>query len=124
VHGADGLAAAERITHALFHSDLSNLTESDWAQLKLDGLPSTTLNRADLRDKPLTQLLSESGVVASGKQIKDALARKAVFVNSAALSSEDNMRTEACFAPENALFGNYYLVKVGKKNYHLFDFQA
>ncbi|MCW8196227.1 tyrosine--tRNA ligase [Proteobacteria bacterium 005FR1] len=121
VHGATGLEAAERITQALFESSLGALTEADLQQLKLDGLPSSSLRRGELAEKPLTQLLAEVGVAASGKQVKDALGRQAVTINGEAKSLDDNMRTEACFSPDAAYFGRYFLVKVGKKKYHLVD---
>jgi len=123
VHGAGGLQAAQRITEALFSNSLQNLSATDLAQLKLDGLPSTTLSRADLIEKPLTQLLSEAGVASSGKQVKDALASKSIFINERALSMDDNMLTAECFRADNALFNNYFVLKLGKKKYHLFDIQ-
>lgn len=121
VHGKAGLEAAERITAALFESSLESLTESDLQQLQQDGVPSSSVTRDDLVNKPLTQLLTETGVVASGKQIKDALGRGAVSINNEAKSLEDNMRTAACFSPESAYFDRYFLVKVGKKKYHLIE---
>ncbi len=121
VHGDAGLQAAQRITEALFSSSLDSLTENDLAQLKLDGLPSSELPVIGLAEQPLTQLMVEAGAVASGKQVKDALSRNAVLVNGRALSADDNMNNAQTFAPENAFFGRYFVVRVGKKNYHLFD---
>jgi tyrosyl-tRNA synthetase len=54
-----------------------------------------------------------------GKQIKDALGRNAVFINGRALGLADNMNLEAVFSEGAALFGEYYLVKLGKKKYQL-----
>jgi len=121
VHGDAGLLAAQRITQALFSDELSGLSESDFLQLQQDGLPSSKLVRAEIAELPLTQLLADAELAASGKQIKDALARNAVFVNGAAKSIDDNMRSVNCFASENAFFDRFYLVKVGKKKYHLFE---
>jgi tyrosyl-tRNA synthetase len=121
VHGDAGLLAAQRITHALFSDDLLGLSESDFLQLQQDGLSSSVLARAGLGEVPLTQLLADAELAASGKQVKDALARSAVFINGLAKASEDNMRTAGCFALELAFFDRFYLVKVGKKKYHLFE---
>jgi tyrosyl-tRNA synthetase len=121
IHGEDGLLAAQRITQALFSDDLASLDESDLLQLKQDGLPSSQLIRADIESVPLTQLLADAELAASGKQIKDALARNAVFVNGVAKSSDDNMQSAKCFAEGDAFFNRFYLVKVGKKKYHLFE---
>ena len=119
VHGDEGLIAAQRITEALFSGDIADLSADDLAQLALDGLPVTQLSRSDL-PPALTQLLSDSGAVASGKQAKDALSRNAVFVNGCALGLDDNANPAVWFPEERALHEVYYLVKVGKKKHHLF----
>lgn len=121
VHGDAGLLAAQRITQALFSDELSGLSESDFLQLQQDGLPSSKLSRADIGGLPLTQLLADAELAASGKQIKDALARNAVFINGATKTSDDNMLSANCFALGNAFFNRFYLVRVGKKKCHLFD---
>ena len=121
VHGAEGLAAAQRITEALFSGNTAELSESDMQQLRQDGLPSSSLQRAGLDGGSLTQILTESGMANSGKQIKDALGRGAVLVNGRSLTAEDNMNPAACFVPAEAMFGRFYLVKLGKKKYHLFE---
>ena len=119
VHGAEGLAAAERITEALFAGEASALSADDLNQLALDGLPTSTL---DLNTAPptLTQLLSESGMVSSGKQVKDALKNNAVTINGVAVQGEASIAVEACFSPDHALHGRYWIVRLGKKKYHLF----
>ena len=119
VHGEEALIAAQRITQSLFSGDLSELSEADYEQLKLDGLPSSELP-ANLSQQPLTTLLSDAGLAPSGKQIKDALVRNAVFVNHNACGNDDIMNAESIFAEEQGLYGRFYLVKVGKKKHHLF----
>jgi tyrosyl-tRNA synthetase len=119
VHGEDGLAAARRITDSLFSGDTASLAEADLEQLRLDGLPSSSMDPAALPET-LTQLLADSGVAGSGKQVKDALQRRAVLVNGQALGLEDNGAPGRVFDAANALFGRYFLVRVGKKRYHLF----
>lgn len=119
VHGDDGLAAALRITESLFSGDASSLSEADLAQLRLDGLPSSTIDPGSMPET-LTQLFSESGAAGSGKQVKDALQRQAVVVNGQALGMDDNARPGEVFSPSRALFGRYFLTRMGKKRYHLF----
>jgi len=121
VHGDAGLLAAQRITQALFSDDLIGLSESDFEQLRQDGLPSSTLLRADISETPLTQILADVEMAASGKQVKDALVRNAVFINGEAKSIDDNMQSAISFSAEKAFFGRFYLVKLGKKKYHLFE---
>ena len=83
-------------------------------------MPATSLPRGQVGERPLTQLLSDCGLGA-GKQIKDALGRQAVLVNGRAVGLEDNQNTAAVLAPERALYGRYYLIRVGKKKYHLLE---
>ncbi len=123
VHGEAGLAAAQRITEALFSGDIQQLSTEDLEQLRLDGLPSSVLNRAAL-PPTLTQLLTDAGMVSSGKQVKDALGRGAVLVNGRALGSDMNADPSACFPPDAALHGRFYIVRVGKKKYHLITDEA
>ncbi|WP_420599113.1 tyrosine--tRNA ligase [Neptuniibacter sp.] len=120
IHGEEGLAAAKRITEALFSGDTSSLSEQDYAQLAQDGLPSSVMDLEVVADSPLTTILSEAGMAPGGKQVKDALQRNAVIVNGVAHGMEDNMNALGVFAAKNALFGKYFLVKLGKKKHHLF----
>lgn len=121
VHGEQGLSAAKRITQALFSDDASSLTKSDYLQLRQDGLPSSRLVRAEIADIPLTQLLVTAGMAESGKQVKDALGRSAVLINGAPKNADDNMRSLDSFASANAVFDVFYLARLGKKKYHLFE---
>jgi len=121
VHGDMGLSAAQRITQALFSDDLVGLSETDFEQLQQDGLPSSKLLRADIGETPLTQILADVEMAVSGKQVKDALVRNAIFINGEAKSIDDNMRSANSFSLEKAFFKRFYLVKLGKKKYHLFD---
>ncbi len=121
VHGEEGLAAALRITEALFSGATADLSESDFLQLQQDGLPSTSLARTALDGGSISQIFTDAEVVASGKQVKDALGRNAVTINGVVLGEEDNMNPARGFTPEQALYGRFYLAKLGKKKYHLFE---
>ncbi|MDP5070971.1 MAG: tyrosine--tRNA ligase [Congregibacter sp.] len=119
VHGTEGLAAAQRITNSLFDGEAAGLSESDLEQLMLDGVPASELTLGDLPDT-LTQLLTDAGLAGSGKQIKDALQREAVLLNGRALGVADNASPQTLFTRTAALYGRFFLVRLGKKKYHLF----
>ncbi len=121
IHGEEGLDAARRITQALFTGDASSLSETDWEQLRLDGLPSSDLLAVDVAEKPLTTLLTECGMAKAGREVKDALGRNAVLVNGQPKGMGDNGAAAELFLPENAMFGRFFLIKLGKKKYHLFE---
>jgi len=120
VHGQDGLDAAQRISQSLFEGSIGSLTEPEVLQLRQDGLPATVLGR-DAFPETMTQLLTDAGMASSGKQVKDALGRQAVVVNDEVLSFENNRDVAACLASEKAFFGRFYLVRLGKKKYHLLE---
>lgn len=122
VHGQEALQSAKRITDALFSGDLGELSENELEQIKQDGLPSSDLNNKALDEKPLTTLLSEVGM-GQGKQIKDALGRNAVIVNGEAYGMDALMSGPTIFADEKALFGRFFMVKLGKKKHHLFELE-
>src|SRR5690606_16058908 len=121
VHGEAGLAAARQITAALFSGDVRGLSESDLGQLRLDGLPCTELTELQLRDASITQMFTDAGLAVSGKQVKDALGNRAVFINGEAFGAESNMDAAGSFSRERALHGRFYLARLGKKKYHLFE---
>jgi len=120
VHGEEGLGAAQRITEALFSGAADDLSEQDFEALRQDGLPSSALTGDDLQ-KPLTTLLVEHGLAASGKQVKDALGRGAVVINGREHTMDDNIQTARCFDPSLARYGRFFLTRMGKKSYHLFE---
>ena len=121
VHGEQGLGAAQRISEALFSGYIDSLSENDFEQLRLDGMPGSMLADGEA-DEPLTSLFTECGLAKNGKQVKDALQRRAVSVNGAELGWEDNMLKAEIFSQEKSRYGKYFLVKLGKKSYHLFWF--
>jgi len=120
VHGKQGLDAALRITEALFSGVSNDLAEQDLQQLRLDGLPSSKL-QAECKEKPLTQLLADCGMVKAGREVKDALGRYSVFINGVAMGAEHNMKTSELFSAKKALYGRFFIVRLGKKKYHLFE---
>jgi tyrosyl-tRNA synthetase len=120
VHGETGLTAARRITESLFSGSLDDLGAEDVLQLRQDGLPSSAVSRRSLPET-LTQLMTDAGMAASGKQVKDALGRKAVTVNGRPLGWDDNSAVGQALLPAEALHDRFYLFKLGKKTYHLFE---
>ncbi len=121
IHGEEALQSAKRITEALFSGDLATLSEQELEQIKLDGLPSSDLVLADIAETPLTSLFTECGMVKAGREVKDALGRNAVLINGEAKGAVDNMTTAESFSADKALYGRFFLVKLGKKKHHLFE---
>ncbi|MFL2840754.1 MAG: tyrosine--tRNA ligase [Pseudohongiellaceae bacterium] len=111
VHGEEGLEAAERISEALFSGDISELTASDFEQLKQDGIPSTDFTEASFS---LVQALVESKLATSNKMAREFIGNGAVTVNGKNVS--DN---SVQLKWDSAFFKKYFLLKRGKKLFHL-----
>lgn len=120
LHGDDALLSAQRITKALFDGVAQELSELELEQLMLDGMPSGQLP-ADIKEKPLTAMLTDCGMATAGREVKDALGRNAVSVNGEPKGMADNMAASSIFSRDNALHGRFFVVKLGKKKYHLFE---
>jgi len=104
----------------LFSGDAASLSEADLEQIKQDGLPASDLTSIDFTDKPLTSVLAEAGM-GQGKQVKDALGRNAVVINGVAYGMDSLMAGADIFVKDNALYGRFFMVKLGKKKHHLFE---
>lgn len=123
VHGDEGLAAAERISRALFSGEIAELSAGDLEQLRLDGLPSSILPEA-WGGQSLINLLVDAGMAPSGKPVKDALGRNAVLVNGEAVGMDSNGDPQSVFTATRALAERFFIVRLGKKKYHLFELAA
>lgn len=120
VHGKLGVEAALRISDALFSGDPNKLSKKDFEQMCQDGISSSSIDQEGLLQKPLTQILTDCGMVKAGREVKDALGRHSVFVNGIPQGNSDNMKAREIFSKERALHGRFFMVRLGKKKYHLF----
>ncbi|MCG6202562.1 tyrosine--tRNA ligase [Psychromonas antarctica] len=112
VHGEEGLASAQRITHALFSGDLSALSESDLAQLAQDGLPTTEVQEDQ---QSLVELLTSCELAKSNKMAREFIQNGAVTVNG-----EKQQDSETVLQKTEALYGKYTVIKRGKRLFNLF----
>jgi tyrosyl-tRNA synthetase len=111
VHGMVGLESALRITQSLFNGEIGALTESDFLQLKQDGLPSTLEVTEPLS---LVDVLVKSGLAASNKMAREFIVNGAVSINGVKFLDPSSV-----LSWEQALFGRYLLLRRGKKYFHL-----
>lgn len=115
VHGSEAVASAQRITAALFGGELASLTEMDLAQLQQDGMDGTPLTADDaLAGIGLLSVLVESGLAAS-----NGAARKLIQSGGVRVNGEQQSDVERQLKTQDALFERYFLVRRGKKNWHL-----
>ncbi len=112
VHGKAVLAAVQRISELLFSGDVARLGESDLAQLAQDGMPSSTVSG----ETDLVSLLVSSGLANSKRIARELLAAGAISLNGV-LKQDDQL------SANDRLFGRYLLLRRGKKQYHLVEWQ-
>jgi tyrosyl-tRNA synthetase len=116
VHGKEGLAAAERISAALFSEELVELTPGDFEQLRQDGLPFTEIQASEIS---VVDALVHTTLAASNRVAREFISNNAVSVNGARVVS-----VEQVLHAEQAIFGRYFLLRRGKKMFHLMSIQA
>ena len=110
VHGIEGVRGAERISAALFSGYLSGLGVEDLEQLRLDGVPSSRLSGVC----SIVEALVQSGLAASNRAAREFIGNGAVSMNGQKISSVDTMLDAS-----SALHGHYFVLKRGKKMFHL-----
>ena len=121
IHGEEALAAAQRISESLFAEDQSHLTESDFEQLALDGLPTFEVSES----LNVVETLVKTGLASSNKEARGFVNGKAVLLNGK--PAEANNPNHAAERPDDAYmltdehkrFGKYTIVRRGKRNHAL-----
>ena len=121
IHGEEALAAAQRISESLFAEDQSSLTESDFEQLALDGLPAFEVSDGI----NVVEVLVKTGLASSNKEARGFVNSKAVLLNGK--PAEANNPDHAAERPDDAClltdehkrFGKYTILRRGKRNHAL-----
>ena len=121
IHGEAALEAAQRITHSLFSGDESSLTEQDYAQLALDGLPALHVSGS----LNVVEALVQAGLAKSNKEARGFVHSNAVLINGS--PAETNNPNHAAEKPDDLYlltdahkrFGKYTIIKRGKRNHAL-----
>ena len=121
IHGEEALIAAQRITQSLFSGDESSLTEQDYTQLALDGLPTVNVSGS----LNVVEALIKAGLAQSNKEARGFVQNKAVLLNGEV--AQVNNPNPAAEKPDDAYlitdehkrFGKYTIIKRGKRNHAL-----
>lgn len=111
LHGEAALESAMRISDALFSGSIDALTEEDLVQLKQDGMDCTEVAEEKVG---LLSVLADSGLAPSRGQ-----ARKLVGSGGVRINGEVVGDPEAELDFSRALHERFFLLRRGKKNWHL-----
>lgn len=115
VHGKAGVEAAVRISEALFSGNIAELSEADLQQLELDGMPCSKLSGDSSDDSVgIVQALVDSELAKSNKMAREFIGNKAVAVNGQPVTDVETRLSRA-----QALHSRYFVLKRGKKLFHL-----
>ncbi len=109
VHGEEGLAAAQRISQALFSGEVAALSRSELQQLELDGLRCQDVSF----EQTLEEAMVASELASSKRQARELIDQNAVRINGE--RAEQGPLSQAF-----ALFDQYWIVQKGKKHFRLF----
>ena len=114
IHGEEALAAAQRISASLFAEDQSALTESDFQQLSLDGLPAFPVTESI----NIVQALTTASLAKSNNEARGFINQGAVMVNGQKIDSADYV-----FSSDDKRLGHYTILRRGKRNHALLVWQ-
>jgi tyrosyl-tRNA synthetase len=114
VHGDKGVAAAIRISSSLFTGNLSDMTESDFEQLRMDGLAVTDVGAESIG---LIDALVRTGLATSNRVAREFVDSGAVSVNG-----RKDIVPEKKLTKSDSLFNRFVVIKRGKKLFHLIRF--
>ena len=115
VHGESGLARAEQATQVLFGGGLEGLDAEEIADVFAD-VPSSQVPRESLAGEgtSLLDLLAETGVASSKGDARRSIQGGGVYVNNVRVEDVDRR-----ISMEDALEGEFVVLRKGKKNYRL-----
>jgi tyrosyl-tRNA synthetase len=117
VHGAEGLAQAQKATEALFSGNVAELSQATIADL-FGTAPATTLPKSKLSAPgyPIVELLVDGGIVKSKREAREFLGNSAILINGR------TPELEAQVASDWLLHDEVLLIRRGKKVWHVVRF--
>ena len=110
-HGEEAVASSERISHALFAGAIEGLSDRDLAQLEQDGMDCTRVLGDHIG---LLAALADTGLAGSRGEARRLVQSKGVSVNG---QVQTDVERELDW--HDAIEGRYYLLRRGKKSWHL-----
>jgi tyrosyl-tRNA synthetase len=119
VHGESGLHSAQKATEIFFGAEISDLNDSQLAEIFSD-VPSKTIAKARLSDGTLSivDALAEAGLAKSKGEARRAVEQGGAYVNNRRIEGIDTQITVEHLASETVM-----VLRSGKKKYALLRFE-
>jgi len=117
LHGAEGVAQAQKATEALFSGHVADLSPASIADL-FGSAPSIALPKSKLAGEgyPAVDLLVEGGIVKSKREAREFLSNSAILINGRLPGAEERVNADWL------LHGEVLLIRRGKKLWHVVRF--
>jgi tyrosyl-tRNA synthetase len=117
VHGAEGLAVAQRATDIFFGAEISDLNDAQLTEIFAD-VPSEQLPRGALTDGlPIIDALVSAGLAKTKSDARRAVQQGGAYVNNRRIADVNARLSAADLASETVM-----VLRSGKKNYALLHF--
>lgn len=112
VHGKEGLASAEKITATLFGGDIKSLSVKELLEGLYDA-PKTKIESGI----NLTDCLVTAHIASSKREARELIKNNSISINGEKVNDSEYILTE-----DNAIDQKIYVIRKGKKNYHVVTF--
>ena len=113
VHGQNTTDRIEKLSQILFDGDILKLTKEEIEEVFGD-VKNFVINKKELKDMLLVDLLVASGVCSSKRQAREDIENKAININGITYADVQEYVTD-----DKILFEKYMVLRRGKKNYFL-----
>jgi len=117
LHGAEGLAHAQKATDAFFSGNVAELSQANIADV-FGSAPTVTLAKDKLSGEgyPAVDLLVDGGVVKSKREAREFLTNSAILINGRIPGAEERVKADWL------LHGEVLLIRRGRKLWHVARF--
>ena len=115
VHGKEGLSNAKIATEVLFGGELEGLSADEIEDVFSD-VPSSDMSRSDLSGNGLSMIdvVTNSGLTKSRSESRRAIEGGGLYLNNVRVTD-----IERKIEIDDAAEGRFFVLRKGKKNYHL-----
>ena len=109
LHGKDEYEKAVMMSEVLFTGDFKKLDKNDLEEVLKE------YNKVNIgKDKNIVDMLLEMGVASSKREAREFISNNAIMINGEKIND-----LEYVISDKDFLYGNYIIVKRGKKNYYI-----